>query len=179
MTVSVRRGNAADAGVLAEFAARTFRDTFAADNRPEDVELHLVQSFGIHQQSNELADSNMATILVEIDGALAGYAQLDRGPVPECVTGDAPIELKRFYVAKEWHGRGVAQTLMREVDAESRRRNANTLWLGVWERNDRARAFYRKLGFEEVGTHTFMLGTDAQTDCICVRPLEVQLSGSA
>lgn len=177
MTVTIRLAVAADASVLAEFAARTFRDTFAADNRPEDVELHLVRSFGIRQQTEELVDANITTILAEIDGALAGYAQLGRGPAPACVTGETPIELRRLYVAREWHGQGIAQNLMHEVDAESRRRGARTLWLGVWEHNERAQAFYRKQGFRDVGSHTFMLGTDEQIDRICVRSLDALLPG--
>ena len=45
-----------------------------------------------------------------------------------------------------------------------------TLWLGVWEHNLRAIAFYRRWGFETVGSHTFLLGSDEQTDLIMVRP---------
>jgi ribosomal protein S18 acetylase RimI-like enzyme len=34
----------------------------------------------------------------------------------------------------------------------------------VWERNRRAQAFYKKSGFVDVGTQTFLVGTDEQTD---------------
>ena len=60
---------------------------------------------------------------------------------------------------------------MRRVDAEAQRANARTLWLGVWERNERANAFYRKCNFVDVGAHVFMVGSDAQTDRILVRPV--------
>jgi GNAT superfamily N-acetyltransferase len=109
--------------------------------------------------------------LVEADGELVAYAQLRRGPAPACVAGDAPIELWRFYVARGWHGRGIAPELMRRVLMEASRAGARTLWLGVWERNERAKAFYRKCDFLDAGTHTFMIGRDAQTDRILVRPL--------
>ncbi len=48
---------------------------------------------------------------------------------------------------------------------------ARTLWLGVWEHNPRAIAFYRKFAFVEAGTHDFLLGRDRQTDLIMMRPL--------
>lgn len=48
--------------------------------------------------------------------------------------------------------------------AAARSRGATALWLGVWERNPRARAFYGKSGFTDVGSQTFLLGTDEQTD---------------
>ena len=49
-----------------------------------------------------------------------------------------------------------------------RTRGAKTLWLGVWEKNDRARAFYAKCGFADVGEHIFLFGTDPQTDRVMV-----------
>lgn len=171
MTIIVRLAVDSEATALAELAARTFRETFAAENRSENMALHLERSYGPSQQQRELADPSIATLLVELDGQLAGYAQLRSGAAPECVTGDSPIELWRFYVDQPWHGRGIAQTLMTHVDAEAFRRGARTLWLGVWERNERAKAFYRKAGFEDVGSHVFMVGTDAQTDRIMVRAL--------
>lgn len=173
--LTVRHGVPADATALAELAARTFRETFAADNRPEDMALHLATAYGTAQQERELADPHITTLVVEADGQLAGYAQLRSGGAPECVTGESPLELWRFYVARAWHGRGIAQALMRRVELEASRRGGRTLWLGVWERNARAIAFYGKAGFRDVGSHVFMVGTDAQTDRIMVRDVPPEI----
>ena len=171
----IRRGTAADAAALAELAARTFNETFAADNRPEDIELHSAQAYGEALQLQEILDPEIVTLLVEVEGQLAGYAQLRSGNTPECVTGENPIELWRFYVAQPWHGRGIAQSLMRSVEVNALDRGARTLWLGVWERNERAKAFYRKTDFCDVGSHVYMVGTDAQTDRILARPLSTTI----
>jgi ribosomal protein S18 acetylase RimI-like enzyme len=176
MVTNIRPGKPRDAEALAELAARTFRDTFASDNRPEDIALHLARAYGPVQQGRELADPGISTLLVQAGDQLAGYAQLRRGPAPACVHGEAPIELWRFYVARQWHGQGIAQALMRRAHAEAERASARTLWLGVWERNERARRFYRKCGFVDVGTHVFFVGSDAQTDRILVRPVEQGVS---
>ena len=169
MNITIRPGTPADAEALAELAARTFHDTFAADNRPEDLALHLSQAYGPIQQGRELADADISTLLADTGQGLAAYAQLRRGTAPDCVEGESPLELWRFYVVREWHGRGVAHMLMQHVDAEAERLGAHPLWLGVWERNERALAFYRKYGFVDVGSHIFMVGTDAQTDRIMTR----------
>jgi ribosomal protein S18 acetylase RimI-like enzyme len=171
VNIVIRTGAASDATALAELAARTFHQTFAADNRPEDMELYLARAYGLSQQQRELRDPDITTLLVEVDLELAGYAQVRSGVVPECVNGESPIELWRFYVDQAWQGRGIAQVLMRRVELEASRRGGQTLWLGVWERNARAQAFYRKNGFVDVGSHVFMVGTDAQTDRILVRQL--------
>jgi ribosomal protein S18 acetylase RimI-like enzyme len=172
----IRTGEASDAKALAELAARTFGETFAADNRPEDIAAHIANAYGTSQQEKELVDPDIATLLVEVDAQFVGYAQLRSGLTPVCVTGERPIELWRFYIARPWHGRGVAQALMNKVERDAYRRGARTLWLGVWERNERAQSFYRKNGFMDVGSHVFVVGTDAQTDRILVRPLPAVIS---
>jgi len=176
--IVIRQAVAADAPALAELAARTFVETFGADNRPEDVALHVARSYGPAQQQKELADPNVTTLLVEVDGELAGYAQLRSAAGPQCVRGESPIELWRFYVARDWHGRGVAEVLMRKVESEAARRGGRTLWLGVWERNARAKAFYHKTGFVDVGSHVFVVGADAQIDRILVRPLRAAVAAA-
>jgi ribosomal protein S18 acetylase RimI-like enzyme len=82
---------------------------------------------------------------------------------------DEPLELWRFYVDQVHHGRGVAQQLMAAVIDAARARGAGTLWLGVWEHNAKAQAFYRKFDFVVVGAHTFVLGSDVQTDRVMAR----------
>ena len=149
---------------MADLAAATFRDAFGADNDPADLALHLARSYGVAQQSAELAHPAITTLVASVDGALAGYAQLRLGRPPACVTAARPLELWRFYVAREWHGRGLAQQLMAAVIAAARGRNSGVLWLGVWERNPRAQAFYKKSGFVDIGSQTFLVGTDEQAD---------------
>ena len=89
------------------------------------------------------------------------------------------MELERFYVAREWHGLGLAQLLMTRVIAVASQAGAAALWLGVWERNARAIAFYRKFGFIDVGPMSFMLGSDLQTDRIMCRPIGNRSTGEA
>jgi ribosomal protein S18 acetylase RimI-like enzyme len=171
MAITIRPAVPGDAADLAELASRTFRDTFATDNDPAHMALHLAQAYGKVQQGRELVDPNVFTLLVEGGDKLVGYAQLRRGQVPSCVTGESPIELWRFYIARDWQGRGVAQELMRRVDCAAHDAGGRTLWLGVWERNERAKAFYRKCNFVDVGSHVFTIGSDAQTDRILARPV--------
>lgn len=176
MNISIRRGEAGDALAVSVIAARTFYDTFAAGTRPDDMALHLADAYGEEQQRRELLDPEITTLLLEIDELLAGFAMLRPGSTPDCVTGPAPQELWRFYIDKPWHGRGAAPALMQRVQSEAVSRGAQTLWLGVWEHNERAKAFYAKNGFKDAGSHVYTVGTEEQTDRIMVRPLGVSAS---
>jgi GNAT superfamily N-acetyltransferase/SAM-dependent methyltransferase len=167
----IRRGGSADAAALAEFAARMFARTFGPDNRPADLAAHLAESYGVAQQSRELADPEYVTLLADGGDGLAAFAQVRRHEPPACVTGPAPVELYRFYVDAPWQGRGLARRLMAAVHAAAAELGGRTLWLSVWERNPRARAFYAKCGFQDAGATDFYVGPDRQTDRVLVAPV--------
>ena len=171
-SVQMRRAVPADAAALAEFAARTFREAFGAENSPSDMADHLHWSYGVEQQTRELLSPDYVTLLAEADGDIAAFAQVRRGEAPPCVTSEPPVELLRFYVDKRWHGRGLARRLMEEVRDAVRALGGREVWLGVWERNPRAIAFYAKCGFRDVGTKDFYVGPDRQTDRVMVADLE-------
>jgi len=169
--VTIRRAVQSDASALAELAARTFAETFAADNTPEDLNAHLLSSYGVAQQSAELTDPDVLTFLAYRNAELIGFAQVRRSPAPSCVVEERPIELHRFYLARAAQGTGAAAPLMLEVRAAAEELGGRCLWLGVWERNPRAVAFYLKSGFTKVGSHEFIVGSDRQTDWVFISPL--------
>jgi diamine N-acetyltransferase len=167
--VRIRRAVAADAAAVAALAERTFRRAFEADNTPEDMDEHCRKSYSTGIQAAELSSPDIETLVCEgQDGTFIAYAQLRAGAPPE-ITAPSPIELWRFYVDSAYHGRGVAQALMASVIDLAESKGAQTIWLGVWERNPRAQAFYRKAGFADVGTHDFIVGQDVQTDRLMAR----------
>ena len=167
----IRRALVADAPVIAELGARTFYESFAAENNPEDISTYLDASFGPEKQAAELAEPGVIFLIAEVDGVPVGYAQLRSGESPECVSGSAPIELARIYVSQARLGLGVGEALMRACIDAARRAGHQTMWLGVWERNVRAQGFYRKWNFSIVGEHIFQLGSDPQRDLLMERAL--------
>ena len=158
----------ADALSLAAIAERTFRDTFAGDNTAHDMDVHCRASYGEAIQADEIARPDLITLLCEEDAVLIGFAQLRWRHASPPVVATAPGEIQRVYIDRAWHGRGIAQRLMQAALAA---RGCDVVWLGVWERNPKAIAFYTKIGFVAVGEHTFTLGQDPQRDVIMARPL--------
>lgn len=169
LPLRIRSGCADDAALLAELGARTFAETFAADNSPENMAAYLTTAFNPKQQTAELADPLSSFHIAEADGLALGYAMLRSGNVPEQVIGAKPIELVRLYVSQESLGSGVGAALMQACVERAQRAGYDTLWLGVWENNTRAQAFYCKWNFVKVGTHVFQLGDDPQTDFLMQR----------
>lgn len=167
----IRTATSADAVPLRALAERTFRDAFASDNTADDLDAYVREAFSLDRVRAELVAGENAFLLAFIDGPEqpVGYAKLRTGPVDPSVAGPDPVELQRLYVDARAVGCGIGATLMRASFGTVRLSGHRTLWLGVWERNTRAIAFYEKWGFETVGEHVFRLGSDDQRDLIMSR----------
>ena len=167
--------------MLAELAIRTFRETYAADTSPEDMGSHLKRWYGPAIQRAEIEDAAVRTLLVMHGGQAIGYTQLrlhdQRNPEPDCVVMPErpaqpladPMEIWRFYIDRPWQGRGAAQQLMHAAIELARSLGAKNLWLGVWEKNPRAFAFYRKCGYRHIGEHEFRFADERHTDLVMAR----------
>src|SRR5262249_16385247 len=149
-----------------ELGAKTFFDTFAKDNTPENMALYLKNSFSPEIQFNELSASENIFLIVEAQYIPIGFAQLVLDSKEDSIHGTKTMEVRRIYSVQEYIGRGVGKELMSAAIREAKQRGCDSLWLGVWEKNPRAIEFYKKWGFEEVGTHVFTLGDDPQRDFI-------------
>jgi ribosomal protein S18 acetylase RimI-like enzyme len=171
ITPSIRRATMADAEMLTELAARTFYDAFASTNTPESMEAYMSKAFTLRQLSAELADPRATFLIAELEAIPVAFAKLYDGDVPDCVGSSAAIEIERFYVDRQFHGLGIAHTLMQACLDYAAQSGHRTIFLGVWEHNPRAIAFYRKYGFEIAGSHVFQMGDEAQNDFWMVREL--------
>ena len=170
---NVRYATVADNVLLAELGARTFYDTFAADNTPENMAAYLAASFGPEIQAAELSAPGSLFLIAEVDGTAVGYTRLREGQPSTCTLGGRPIEIVRLYARPEWLGQGVGAALMQASLDEAARRGCDSIWLDVWDHNLRARTFYSRWGFAEVGTQSFQLGAEMQNDLLMQRPVEV------
>lgn len=170
--IAISRGAQSDAAALAEFGRRTFTETFGEYNTPDDMRAFLTKTFGVPQQTAELRDAERAMFVAKNErGAVVGYALLHRTSHEACVDAERPSEVQRIYVDSSLHGRGVGAQLLAACVDQSREWGCDAVWLGVWEHNPRAIAFYEKQGFRAAGTHDFMLGSDRQRDYVMVMRL--------
>jgi ribosomal protein S18 acetylase RimI-like enzyme len=162
--ITIRRATSEDTILLADLGARAFSAAFANDNTPEDMADYLQTNFNHEKVAAELADTDSTFFIAEVEQQACGYAKLKKGELPASVSNRNTIELERLYTLPEYFGKGIGDALMRACFDDAKRYGFEAVWLGVWEHNLRARAFYRKLGFREVGDKIFQLGSDAQTD---------------
>jgi len=169
--VTIRRVTVSEAALLADLGARLFRQTYEAFNTAENLRSFISTSFSESLQLAELQDPDMTCLFAEDDGEIVGYVQMRKAasPCEESSPGDA--ELWRIYVDQSCHGRGIGKKLMDAVVTAAEEWKSARLWLGVWEKNDKALAFYERNGFAARCDHIFRVGDDDQRDIVMVRDL--------
>jgi len=169
LRISLAKPNLPTATQLADLGRQTFQDTFAAANKPEDMAAYLAENFGPEKQLAELQDRGNTFLLAHIQNELVGYAKLRDNSALGLEEDKDPagrLEIERLYVREDWQGTGLGAALMRGILALAEQLHCRAVVLGVWEKNDKAKAFYQRFGFRPIGEHPFQLGQDVQTDII-------------
>jgi len=170
-TYTVRPATLADATLLRELGMSTFHETFAPYNTAEDMALYLAQNFSPEQVVHDIEEPGSIFLLV-YDGPIpAGYTKIRSSGIPEGLIASNPLEIERIYVARPYLGKPVGKVLMEACLHRAAQHDHDVIWLGVWEENPRAIAFYKKWGFETFGAHPFLLGTDLQNDLLMQRKI--------
>ena len=159
---------------LQEIGRQTFYETFSESNTEENMKSYLEDGFSINKITNELNDENAEFYFAKIDDKIIGYLKLNFGQSQTELKDDKALEIERIYVLKEFHGKKVGQILYDKAIEIAKQKNADYVWLGVWEENPRAISFYKKNGFVEFDQHIFKLGNDEQTDIM----MKLKLTGN-
>lgn len=162
-----------DIGPFQQISRQTFTETFAAGNTEENLKKYLEESFSIEKLTAELNDTNTETYFAKLHHQVIGYLKLNYGPSQTEMQDEGALEIERIYVLKEFYGKNVGQLLYQKALQVARQKNANYVWLGVWEENARAIQFYKKNGFVAFDKHIFKLGNDEQTDVMMKLPLKI------
>jgi diamine N-acetyltransferase len=167
----IRHATSADLAALVELARNTFRDAYRHIDDPDDIEEYVASEFTPAAFTSILADRDSILLVAHHAQHHVGYVHIKCSGAPPCVTGPAPIELARIYLRQEKIGLGYGALLMQTVHAEARRLGCATIWLGVYERNQRARNFYKRWGFVDVGTKDFRFAGKIYADPIMAAPV--------
>ncbi len=169
--IHIREAGVADAHVITTLGITTFTETFAADNKKEDMDKYLREEMSLECLAAELADKSNTFYLAFYDGAEAGFAKVRATKISPQLAGQNALEIERLYVLQQHHGHKIGAALMGQCLQHAGELGCSTAWLGVWEHNRKAIAFYQRWGFEPFGSHIFRLGDDEQTDMLMKKAL--------
>ncbi|SRR5690606_12231521 len=168
----IRLADVQDAVAIATLGKQTFIETFGEQNTAEDIEMYVSSQFTTEVISSEISDpTNCFFLILDVDNNIMGYAKMRKTDATKYGISKNAIELQRIYILREHHGKRAGAILMQACLDQARHDGFQVIWLGVWEHNTKALAFYKKLGFEEFGSHNFQLGSDVQTDLLMKKKL--------
>ena len=149
---------------LQKIGRQTFYETFSTGNTQENMQKYLDERFSIEKLTAELNDKNAIFYFAQLENKIVGYLKINFGDSQTELKDDKSLEIERIYVIKEFQGKKIGQILYDKAIEIAKQKDADYIWLGVWEENPRAIKFYKKNGFVEFDKHIFKLGNDEQTD---------------
>jgi diamine N-acetyltransferase len=144
----------------------TFFETFASSNSEADMKRYLEESFSLPRLASELNNPNSLFYFAKVENEVIGYLKLNFDTSQTERFHDQSMEIERIYVKKMYHGKNVGTKLLDKALKIANEKKIATVWLGVWENNERAIHFYKKHGFEVFSQHIFKLGNDEQIDLL-------------
>lgn len=170
-TPTIRACVSEDAEALAHFGEHTFWGAYGELMDRMELGAYISEAFALDRIETELADPRCHFYVAELAEQTVGYAKIRVAASPEGINPSADIELERIYADPGFYGKGIGRALMQTCLDEARALGHSAIWLGVWERNQRAISFYEKWDFAAVGDQTFVVGSDVQRDIVFRRPL--------
>lgn len=171
MTIKIKKCTPEDSRKLQEISYETFNETFKDQNSPENMKAYLDRAFNLQQLNEELLNTSSQFFFIYIDNEIGGYLKVNTHDAQSEDMGDESLEIERIYIRKLFQKHGLGIRLLNKAIEIAIERNKKKIWLGVWEKNENAIAFYKKMGFVQSGTHTFHMGDEKQIDFLMTKSL--------
>lgn len=166
MQIRIRACTPADVDCLRELASKTYDETFRIHNTTVNMRAYLETAFEREKLLNELQNPNSFFYFVMNANEPIGYLKINEAPAQTDLNDPESLEIERIYIKKAFQGNGLGEHLIHKAIEIAKQRNKTYVWLGVWEKNISAIAFYQKMGFSVMGSHIFTMGDEQQTDYI-------------
>jgi len=166
MKTSIRKCTLDELKTLLEISYETFVDAFQSMNIKETMDKYVEEAFNMEKLEEELRNMDSRFFFLYADDELAGYLKINESPSQTDINNPDSIEVERIYIKKEFKGKGLGRQLINYAIQLAKEMKKNYVWLGVWEKNINAIAFYKRLGFYEDGRHPFKMGDELQSDFI-------------
>jgi ribosomal protein S18 acetylase RimI-like enzyme len=151
---------------LSPLAEETFVDGYA-DQLDRDLLTRYAREVYVPELLAEVTAGASELLLAHDHGRAVGYATVRQVRTPSRPTA----RVDRLYVCADQQRRGHGRRLMESAMTLARAWAAARLCLGVWERNERALAFYEAMGFAAHGEEAFDLLGAVQRDVVMCRSL--------
>lgn len=171
MTTTIKKCTLEDLRLLQDLSIETFYETFKNQNSPENMRDYLGRAFSLVQLEKELSDSSSEFYFIYANGEIAGYLKINTNEAQTELMDNHSLEIERIYIKGNFQQRGLGSYLINKAIEIAIKRNKKKIWLGVWEKNESAIAFYKKIDFVQTGAHSFYMGDEEQTDFIMTKTL--------
>lgn len=171
MNINIQKCTLEDSLKLQEISVETFTETFKDQNSPGNLNAYLERAFNLKQIEKELHNPFSEFFFVNFNHEVAGFLKVNINDAQSEQMGDESLEIERIYIKNKFQKHGLGKYLLKKALEIAMERKKEKIWLGVWENNENAIAFYMKMGFVQTKSHSFYMGDEEQIDFIMTKTL--------
>jgi diamine N-acetyltransferase len=168
----IRKALPDDLSLLCELSTSTFLESYLDKNDEDNMQSYVGKHFSPEALLAEMNNPRSEFYLALVDGTAVGYLKTNTGDAQTEPSDPSALEIERIYVLKEFQAKTIGRQLFMKALDIAHRNSCTFIWLGVWEENPGAIAFYKKLGFKPFGRHIFRLGNEEQWDIMMKFPID-------
>ena len=151
--------------ILRDISVKTFIETFASQNKEENIKQYLDTKMSLANLKEELNNMDSRFYFIILNKTIIGYTKLnfESAQTEKIFIGKA-FEVERIYLLSKHARKGYGRKAFENIFKIGRKKGYEKIWLGVWEYNKNAIEFYKHMGFKMFSKHSFLLGDDNQID---------------
>jgi ribosomal protein S18 acetylase RimI-like enzyme len=158
--IIIRKAGKEDSTIVAALASATFFEAYVESDDPRTLAEYVHDSFSVDRVAVEINDPKNTFFLAEYDDRPVGFAKMRRGEKPPFLSGENCVEIHRIYLFSKFGRKGIGSALMEACYDRAGAEGFDSIFLGVWDKNEPGKRFYEKHGFTVVGETDFPYGDE-------------------
>lgn len=154
MRIDIRKAEEADVEALAFVVNATWQTRYVDILTVADIAKY--SSAQRREEDFRRRIESGTVFALSVDGEICGVCSAEKSAVPDV------CEIVQLYILPQNQGHGLGRKLLSHTLREMRRLGYKEARLWVMDRNEAAKGFYRKIGFEPSGKRELISGFEAE-----------------
>ncbi len=160
---SIIKTNTDDIQLLTDIGRTSFIESHGHSAPVAVINKYVKEKFNYTVIAEELAEPKNIYHFIFHNNQVAGYSKIILNEPHPAIPLSMVTKLERLYLLKEFYSLKLGLELFEFVLNLSKENNQEGMWLFVWKENQRAVNFYKKHGFNIIGSYDFKL-TDTHSN---------------
>jgi ribosomal protein S18 acetylase RimI-like enzyme len=157
MATSIIKASVEDALLLIDLGKQTFLQSHGHSASKNEIDFYISHTYTKEVFDKELSDPANHYYIIYQENLPAGFSKIIFNTPHGEISEKQIAKLERIYILERFYSQKIGSELFDFNLRLAKEEKQKGMWLFVWKENLRAFHFYRKQGFEIVGSHDYRI----------------------